>query len=46
MNSAYGGEKTSELIREVFCGTITVKDLDGSNKLCFDLNTKVLKYSK
>ena len=46
MNSAYGGEKTSELFREVFCGIIIAKDLDGSSKLSFDPSTKVLEYSK
>ena len=44
MNSAHGVEKTSELLREVFCGIVTSKDLDGSTKLSFDLSTKVLKW--
>ena len=39
MNSDHGGEKTSELLREVFCGIITAKDLDGSSKLSSDQST-------
>ena len=46
MNSGYGVEKSSELLREVFSGILTSKDLDGSNKLSFDLSTKVLEYNK
>ena len=46
MNSAHGVEKTSELLREVFGGIVTLKDLNGSTELSFDLSTKVLKCSK
>ena len=46
MNSAHGGKKTSELLREVFCGIVTAKSLDGSTKLSFDLSTKILEDSK
>ena len=46
MNSAQGVEKTSELLREVLCGIVTSKDLNGNTKLSFELSTKVLEYNK